>query len=43
MYADNRERYTESKGPFIKAVLRQASKEWATTVPRQNDDHRDGD
>ena len=40
MYAENRERYTESKGPFIKAVLRQASKEMGETVSRQNDDHR---
>jgi GrpB-like predicted nucleotidyltransferase (UPF0157 family) len=40
IHADNRERYTESKGPFIKAVLRQASKEMGATVPRQNDDHR---
>lgn len=41
--ADNRELYTELKGPFIKAVLRQAGKDKHATVAPQNDNHRDGD
>ena len=43
MYAENRERYTESKGPFIKAALRQAEKEMSATVAPQNDNQWDGD
>ena len=39
MFADNRLRYSESKGPFIKATLRRAREAMADTAGEHAEDH----
>ena len=39
MFPDNREKYTEAKGPFISAALRRAREELSDAGARRADDH----